>query len=148
MRITLVSLIALTLQVNSFVIGERVYSFAGDDEFYSSYQLSPLLPALKKANTNYQLNQQGSNVMKAVHTSGNAGLNLQAQPSIISPSASIPFVVFGSASNAKKISKKVAGNSEKPVYSPVPKSQDTVDWSAEDMMQHPIDEAPRKVSIT
>lgn len=69
--------------------------------------------------------------------------NLQA-----SPSASVPFFYRNSHMNGKKLSKKVSATREKAINSPpVPKSQDTVDWSAEDMMQHPIDEAPRKVSL-
>lgn len=152
--IAAVALVALTAS-SVLTTGERIFSFTTDDDFYPSYQLSPFLPSMNKPSTNYQLNHQRSHMFRAIqpNPSENLGFNLQAQPSIISPSASIPFVVFGSgpSSNGKKVSKKISqsNNNEKGVYSShVPKSQDTVDWSAEDMMQHPIDEAPRKVSLT
>lgn len=68
-------------------------------------------------------------------------------PSIVSAS-SIPFV-FGRKGKDKKAS-IVRG---KPVYNKpssaasASQSAETIDWSSDDMLQHPIDEAPRKVCI-
>lgn len=165
MRLILLTLVLVALE-NSFAIGNRLYSFApgdNDDEFYSSYQLSPILPSMTRGN-DYQMNQRinynnnNNNNRNNYHNNNNnnyfrsltntGASNLQALPSIISPSASIPFVVFGSGSNnGKKVNKKVSSNREKAVHSR-PKAQETIDWSSEEMMQHPIDEEPRKVSIT
>lgn len=68
---------------------------------------------------------------------------LMPSPSIVSASA-VPFV-FGRKGNDKKGSVVRA----KPAYSKpsaASQSQDSIDWSSDDMQQHPIDEAPRKVS--
>lgn len=67
---------------------------------------------------------------------------LLPSPSIIS-AASVPFV-FGRKGKDKKAS-VVRG---KPIYtkpSAASQSEDSIDWSSDDMQQHPIDEAPRKV---
>lgn len=68
---------------------------------------------------------------------------LMPSPSIVS-AASVPFV-FGRKGKDKKPSIVRA----KPAYSKpsaTSQSQDSIDWSSDDMQQHPIDEAPRKVS--
>jgi hypothetical protein len=72
---------------------------------------------------------------------------LQASPSIVS-SAQIPFI-FG----RKKTGKGQSIVRNKPsAYSAASQtsstSSDGIDWSSDDMMQHPIDELPRKVSST
>jgi len=67
-----------------------------------------------------------------------------SSPSIVSASQ-IPFF-FGRKKGGKGQS-IVRG---KPVTSPknASSSSDGIDWSSDDMMQHPIDESPRKVSVS
>lgn len=71
--------------------------------------------------------------------------HLLPSPSI-QTAASIPFV-FGRKGKDKRASivrgKPVYGN--KPSTPSQAASQENVDWSSYDMLQHPIDEAPRKV---
>lgn len=70
-------------------------------------------------------------------------------PSIVS-SSSIPFV-FGRKSKDKKASivrgKPVNGFNKPSSAVSASQSAETIDWSSDDMLQHPIDEAPRKVCI-